>query len=38
MADQVSTISERRLRESIGRLERDSMAAIERALCVQVGL
>ena len=38
MADQLSTISKLRLRDSLGRLERNDMAAIERAICVQLGL
>lgn len=38
MADQLSTISKLRLRESIGRLNREDMTAIERAICVQLGL
>jgi len=38
MADQLSTISKLRLRERIGRLDRDGMVAVERAICVQLGL
>ncbi len=38
MADQLSTISKRRLRERVGHLDRDDMAAVERAICVQLGL
>jgi mRNA interferase MazF len=38
MADQLSTISKLRLRESAGRLGRDDMAAVERAICLQLGL
>jgi mRNA interferase MazF len=38
MADQLSTISKRRLRECIGRLSSSDMAAIERAICVQLDL
>jgi mRNA interferase MazF len=38
MADQLSTISKLRLRERIGRLAREDMAAIERAICLQLGL
>ncbi len=38
MADQLSTISKHRLRELLGRLNRDDMAAVERAICVQLGL
>ncbi|MCI0736659.1 MAG: type II toxin-antitoxin system PemK/MazF family toxin [Beijerinckiaceae bacterium] len=38
MADQLSTISKLRLREIVGRLDREDMAAIERAICLQLGL
>lgn len=38
MADQISTISKLRLRERIGRLSREDMAAIERAICLQLAL
>jgi mRNA interferase MazF len=38
MADQLSTISKLRLRESLGRLGRDDMAAVERAICLQLDL
>jgi mRNA interferase MazF len=38
MADQLSTISKLRLREIVGRLSREDMAAIERAICLQLGL
>src|SRR4051794_31055573 len=38
MADQLSTISKLRLRENLGRLGREDMAAIERAVCLQLGL
>jgi mRNA interferase MazF len=38
MADQLSTIGKLRLRESMGRLGRDDMAAVERAICLQLGL
>jgi mRNA interferase MazF len=38
MADQLSTISKERLRERLGRLERDDIAAVERAICVQLRL
>src|SRR5579863_3570609 len=38
MADQLSTISKARLRERLGRLERDDMAAVERAICTQLDL
>lgn len=38
MADQLSTISKLRLGERQGRLSREDMAAIERAICLQLGL
>lgn len=38
IADQLSTISKLRLRDRIGRLSRDDMAAIERAICLQLAL
>ena len=38
MADQLSTISKLRLRERVGRLGQEDMAAVERAICVQLGL
>ena len=38
MADQLSTISKLRLRERVGRLNREDMAAVERAICVQLEL
>jgi mRNA interferase MazF len=38
MADQLSTISKRRLRERVGHLGKDDMAAIERAVCIQLDL
>jgi len=38
MADQLSTISKRRLRERAGKLSRDDMAALERAICLHLGL
>jgi mRNA interferase MazF len=38
MADQLSTIGKERLRERLGRLERDDIAAVERAICLQLGL
>jgi mRNA interferase MazF len=37
MTDQLSTISKLRLRERIGRLSQEDMAAIERAICLQLG-
>ncbi len=38
MADQLSTISKLRLRDRIGRLSHADMAAVERAICLQLGL
>ncbi len=38
MADQLSTISKLRLRERIGRLSREDLAAVERAISLQLGL
>src|SRR6266481_5859211 len=38
MADQLSTISKRRLRDRLGRLDGRDVAAVERAICVQLGL
>ena len=38
MADQLSIVSKLRLRESLGRLGREDMAAVERAICLQLGL
>ena len=38
MADQLSTISKLRLRERVGRLNREDIAAVERAICIQLGL
>src|SRR5215471_18116397 len=38
MADQLSTISKLRLRERVGRLNREDMAAVERVIRVQLGL
>lgn len=38
MADQLSTIGKLRLRERLGRLSRQDMAAVERAICVQLDL
>jgi mRNA interferase MazF len=37
MTDQLSTISKFRLRERTGRLSQEDMAAIERAICLQLG-
>ena len=38
MADQLSTISKQRLRDRVARLGPEDMAAIERAICLQLGL
>lgn len=38
MADQLSTVSKARLRDRLGRLDHDDLAAVERAICVQLGL
>lgn len=38
MADQLTTISKLRLRERIGSLARADIAAVERAICVQLAL
>jgi len=38
MADQISTASKERLRGRIGALSADDMAAVERAIIVQLGL
>jgi mRNA interferase MazF len=38
MADQLSTISKLRLRQRIGSLSPADVAAVERAICLQVGL
>ena len=38
MADQLSTVSKLRLRERVGRLTGDDVAAVERAICVQLAL
>lgn len=38
MADQLSTVSKLRLRERIGRLSGEDMAAVERAICLQLAL
>ncbi len=37
-ADQLSTISKLRLKDKIGRLSREDIAAIERAICLQLAL
>jgi mRNA interferase MazF len=38
MADQIATVSKQRLKERLGRLTREDMKAIERAITVQLGL
>ncbi len=38
MADQLSTISKHRLRERIARLNHEDVTAVERAICLQLGL
>ncbi|SRR6266404_5813058 len=38
MTDQLSTISKLRLRQRIGNLNRADIAAVERAVCLQLGL
>jgi mRNA-degrading endonuclease toxin of MazEF toxin-antitoxin module len=38
MADQLSTISKLRLRDRVGQLSREDMTAVERAICLQLGL
>ena len=38
MADQLSTISKLRLRDGLGRLSREDMGAVERAIRLQLGL
>lgn len=38
MADQLSTVSKLRLRDTLGRLGHADMAAIGRAICLQLGL
>jgi mRNA interferase MazF len=37
MADQLSTISKLRLRDRVGRLSREDIAAVERAIRLQLG-
>jgi mRNA interferase MazF len=37
MADQLGTISKLRLRQRIGRINSIDMAAVERAICIQLG-
>jgi mRNA-degrading endonuclease toxin of MazEF toxin-antitoxin module len=38
MADQLSTISRRRLQDKMGNLTIQDLAAVERAICIQLGL
>ncbi|MGE5269039.1 MAG: type II toxin-antitoxin system PemK/MazF family toxin [Thiohalocapsa sp.] len=38
MADQLSTISKQRLRSRIASLGAEEMSAVERAICLQLGL
>ena len=38
MADQIATVSKRRLGDRIGTLSAEDMAAVERAIRVQLGL
>jgi mRNA interferase MazF len=38
MADQLTTVSKLRLRERVGRLGAADVAAVERAVCLQLGL
>ena len=38
MADQLSTISKRRLRQRLGHLDQGDMVAVERAIRMQLGL
>lgn len=38
MADQLTTASKLRLRQRIGRLSEPDLVAVERAICVQLGL
>jgi mRNA interferase MazF len=38
MADQLSTISKQRLHSRIARLSPEDMTAVERAICLQLGL
>jgi mRNA interferase MazF len=38
MADQLSTVSKRRLRDRMGSLSQQDLGAVERAICVQLGL
>ena len=38
MADQLSMVSKRRLRDRMGSLSQQDLSAVERAICVQLGL
>ena len=38
MADQIATISKQRLSERVGRLAAADIAAVERVICLQLGL
>jgi mRNA interferase MazF len=38
MADQLSTASKQRLRKRIGKLSSEDVSAVERAICLQLGL
>ena len=38
MADQITTASKRRLLRPLGALSRDDIAAVARAVCIQLGL
>jgi mRNA interferase MazF len=38
VADQLTTVSKLRLRERISQLTHQDMAAVERAICIQLGL
>ena len=38
MADQIATVSKQRLKSLMGRLSREDMAAVEKAIQVQLGL
>ena len=38
MADQLATVSKLRLKDRTGRLSHEDIAAVERAICLQLGL
>jgi len=38
MADQIATVSKRRLKSKLATLSLDDVRAVERAICVQLGL